>query len=203
MAFVPVSHACAIEVRQTLVNVSVEFTLGFALLDDYTSADLIDIADKVAVWWYDIIRPWQRVSTVHREVYARSLHSLTGPVYTSLLYTTETGTASGSDPVPNNSAFCVSFRTAGRGRANRGRNYFYGMQENNLTGGNEVAAGYRAAIIAAYETLLPGGSYDPTPHRWCVISRQLNGTPIGRAVPITAVTASSIYVRTMRTRLPD
>jgi len=203
MAFVAVPHACAIELRFTWAAVQVELTLGFSLLSDYTSTDLLDICDKVSTWWYTYARTYQRNQVMMREVYGRALHSQSGPAYTSTLHAGVTGTKVTSSPLPNNVAYVISLRTAGRGRANRGRNYWFGMSYDSLNGLNTIDATYRNGVIGVYQALLPGGAADPTPHRWCVISRQLNGVPQGRAVPITAVTTTTDFTASMRTRLPD
>jgi len=202
MAFVPISNACAVELRFTYNTQNCEYTLGFHNSSGVTEANLQTLTNFLGEWWYNQGRSRHSNQVSLREIYARDLTTEGGPAYTSTTRAGTPGTLNAGTILPNNAAFCVSFRTAGRGRANRGRNYCMGFGASQLSAGNTVIQAYVDIITAWYRMLLPGGTYDPTPYRWVVLSRQLNGVVTGRAVPITAVIAPNLIVDSMRKRLP-
>lgn len=202
MAFVPIANACAVELRFTYNAIRCEYTLGFVRSAPFTAANIQALCDLLEEWWYATGRALHMNSVVHVEAYGRALDSETAPTYTSVTRAGTVGTASASGALPHNVAFAVSFRTALRGRANRGRNYMFGLYSGFHTGPGYVTAAYRNSVIAHYQTLLPGGSKDPTPAQWCVLSRQLNNVVGGRAVPITNVTVANDALDSMRKRLP-
>jgi len=202
MAFIPVANACAAEIRLTSDSQLVALTLGFYNSGGVNQANLDALSDLLAEFWYGQLRTGMRSTVTLREVYVRDLTSSSGPTSTNTDRAGTGGSASVGTAMPNSIAVCVSFRTGLRGRANRGRNYYFGFGTSQMTGLNYITSTFRSSLIARYETLLPGGAYDPTPYRWCVISRQLDGVIGGRAIPITAVTMADTNLDSMRKRLP-
>lgn len=178
-----------------------ELTLGFGRSAAWTAANLQTIADHCATWWNTALKPLLGGNLQLTEVYARSLESDSAPTYTSTLYSTTLGTASGTAYIPQNCAFVVTFRTAQRGRANRGRNYFPVCLQTQLGNAGIINTTFRDSLLTAYRRLLPGGASDPTPAYWVVISRQLNGVVGGRKVPIIAVASVDDYIDSQRRRL--
>jgi hypothetical protein len=201
MAFVPIANACSVELRLSWSGQRCELTFGFSRLAPFDATTLQAIADKVASWWAGALRANIGSQISLTETYARALDSETAPSYTSLVSAGTTGSLP-SSTVPQNLAFCVSFRTAQRGRANRGRNYVPVSTTSHFGAAGYVSSAYRNVVLAHYQKLLPGGTYDPTPARWCVLSRQLDGVVMGRAVPIIAVVATNDAIDSMRRRLP-
>jgi hypothetical protein len=190
MVFVPVPDVCAIEMRFTRGGQQVENTLSFHNNLGVDTTNMLTLATLCAEWWYNTLRAVQANSLVHTEVYARSLDSDVAPTVTYTGRSGATGAlATGTTLLPNNVTFCISFRTNGRGRSYRGRNYLLGMTSAWKADVNTVDTGYANAAVAAYEELLPGGTYDPTPYRWVVASRYYNKAPRnpGIAIPITTV----------------
>lgn len=183
-------------------NQRCELTLSFKKPSAIVLTDLQTLATKLGDWWNAVIKPLQ-VNTVNfREVYIRDLTTAGGISWSDTARLGTAGTHSAGSQLPSNVAFVVSFRTGLRGRANRGRNYFFGLGANDLTGGIAVSSTYRNSVIAAYNALKAGGTYDPTPFTWVVASRQLDGIVGGRAIPVTAVVATDDYVDSQRRRLP-
>lgn len=90
----------------------------------------------------------------------------------------------GGAPTPsqaNNVTLAISFRTAGRGRSSRGRNYIIGVP-GTLVAGNDVDASFRTDMIAAYNTL--NGSLAGSGFSHVVASRFLGFTIVdGKKVP--------------------
>lgn len=201
MAFVPIVRACSVEVRCVQWGQRSEITLGFQRDTTIDEASLVVIADAVDLWWYTYGRPLMHSGVSLREVYARDLTTITGPVYTSTVHTGALGTLSSGGASANNVAKSIAFKTALRGRANRGRNYWFGFGANQIAN-SAITASYRNLLKAMYERLLPGGGSTPAGWTWVVLSRQLNGVTVGRAVPITSVAVPSDAIDSMRTRLP-
>jgi hypothetical protein len=200
MAFVPISNAAAAELRFLYLGSRQELTLGFLKNPPVEESDLEQLADALADWWYNYLRPYHSSSLTHTEVYVRDLTSETSGAFTSTKRTGVVGSGTPGTLYPPNVSYCVSFRTGLRGRANRGRNYCLSMG-SNYASATTVTSAFRNAMILAYQRLLPGGAADPTPWFWCVLSRQLDKVVGGRAVPIVAVTVADDYVDSMRRRL--
>lgn len=203
MAFVPIANACAVELRFTYFAQRCALTLGFSRPAPFTVGNLQTIADLLSVWWTGTARFHMHQQVELREVYARALDSETAPSYISTIGAGIKGGYTPTSPLPSNVAFCISFRTTQRGRANRGRNYWFGMGVGMLSSNTTMlTSGNANAIAAYYQRLLPGGASDPTPARWCVLSRQIDGVVTGRAVPIVSVVVVDLVTDSMRRRLP-
>lgn len=201
MAFVTIANTCAAELRFLLNGQRAALSLAFRK-SGLTATDVQTVAEACDTWWYTYARSKQGSVVQYREVYVRSLASEDGPTYTCSTHTGVTGTMTVGDQYPNNVAKCVSFRTALRGRSNRGRNYFFGFGPNQLASNRQsISTTYAAALIELYERWLPGGSSIPAGFEWVVASRQLNGVAVGRAVPIISVVLTNLNLDSMRTRL--
>jgi hypothetical protein len=129
------------------------------------------------------------------------LSTQTSPTVTVTTGLPITGTNT-SDPLPNHVALCVSFRTNGRGRSARGRNYVSGFGEDAASGNtfsgtiaNPIAQGYAALINSATYTL---------DWEWVVYSRYENGDPRTEALiaPVDNVVLTDLVVDSQRRRLP-
>jgi len=105
------------------------------------------------------------------------------------------------DLLPGNCSLSISFRTAGRGRSSRGRNYFVGLVESQVNG-DVVNGGNVDAYQTLYEELIGAGSV-VTGWQWVVVSRFFNGAPrtAGLAQPVTAVVVVDSFIDSMRSRL--
>lgn len=202
MAFVPIANTCAVEIRLQLASQQICNTLGFHKATGIGGTDLIDLADFLATSFWPAYRTQLPSSCTLREIYARDLTSESGDSATSLINAGQGGSVSTGNTLPMNVTWCVSFRSALRGRANRGRNYWPALRSGQYSPANDITTAVANAIVVIYQRLLPGGSSDPTPWRWVVMSRQLNGVTQGRAVPITAVVYTSTTLDSMRRRLP-
>jgi hypothetical protein len=104
--------------------------------------------------------------------------------------------------LPNNVAYCVSFRTGLTGRSNRGRNYVPAISDADLNGPNHVTSTFRGQVVSGYQDLLPGGAI--TVGNWAVASRFHNKLPrtVGVATPINAVLTVDDVLDSQRRRLP-
>lgn len=202
MSFVIILRACAVEMRYRVDNQRVSLTLGMYKQFKATDEEVRDLADFMSTWWYNNGRTLMGSHVSLQEVYVRELSSEDGYSYSSTIHQNAQGSLTVGTAWPNNVALCVSFRTNLRGRSNRGRNYWFGFGISQRQGANTVTSTYRNNVIAFYQRLLPGGSSDPTPWRWVVLSRQQDGEEEGRAVPIETVLCVDDVLDSARRRLP-
>jgi hypothetical protein len=111
------------------------------------------------------------------------------------------------ESVPSNVSYVITFKTALRGRANRGRNYVPGLP-NAAVDTNTIVAGTRTGLLDFYTTLRAGASEGG----WSmvVVSRysgvDAQGKPIprlvGQTTPISSFVTFDSTVDSQRRRLP-
>jgi hypothetical protein len=202
MAFVTIANAAAIEIRLLFNLQRCALTLGFQKPGAITQAQLDHLTHLIAVWWQNNGRHLVGNQVMLVEVYGRDLTTYGGITSIDTDYSGNYGDMYTEEHLPQNCSLCVSFRTALRGRANRGRNYWLGFGIHQMDTTNYVKQEFVDDLLEMYEKILPGGSADPTPFVWSVLSRQLDGVPIGRAIPITNVLCVDRVVDSQRRRLP-
>lgn len=187
MPFVPVAGTAMCELRYTYLGQQMENTLYFFFDTAASPAILTDIGQMVIDWW--IARQQDNVSNalVFNEVFVTDLTTATSPAISVQTPAATTGGKAG-DPTPANVSLAISFRTAGRGRSSRGRNYFVGFVDDQVTGNvvNNIDA---VDIRNAYTQLISDANDLGTP--WVVVSRfsgvDAEGKPIPRAAGVTSL----------------
>lgn len=145
------------------------------------------------------MKPIQSNSVVFREVYVTDLTTAVSPTVADTSSAGIVGGTSTSSGMPGNVTICTSFRTAGRGRSARGRNYFIGLVESVVTG-NAATTTLTTALVEAYEALL----LSPEPgFTWVVLSRFAEGAPrvTALAQTVTSVVLVDSNVDSQRRRL--
>lgn len=200
MAFIPVQDVAMVELRMLLGNKQVENTLYFEASAGVNESNMNALAAAVKVWWATNMVSLVSQSLALIEVYVTDLTSQTGP---TVSYTTDlpiTGTVTG-DLMPGNVSLAVSFRTSGRGRSSRGRNYLTGFVESQVVG-DVINAGNTDPYQAAYEEMVGAGTL-VAGWQWVVVSRFFNNAPrtAGLSQPVTAVVVVDPFVDSMRSRL--
>lgn len=202
MPFVPADNVAQVAARYTVSGQQVENTLYFEHTSEPDEAALLVIATFVGSWRDTFLKAIQGAHCSFREAYAVSLQTAFSPTATYTPASPIAGTYSGT-PLPNNTTLAVSFRTNGRGRSARGRNYAVGLTETALSStlGQAVQATYAADIIEAYEYLLTD---TPADWSWVIVSRYVNGSPRanGLVIPVTNVILTDLTVDSQRRRLP-
>lgn len=131
MPFIPVLYAAMVEVRMLLDGQKIENTLYVRDAGEAGPVNTQNLANAVLALWTTNIMPVLTTSVQLIEVYVTDLSDQFGPTATAV----PSGNVFGGEiqnPVPNNVALCVSFRTQGRGRSSRGRNYVPGLAENQF-----------------------------------------------------------------------
>src|SRR4030095_11714876 len=207
MPFVPAANTAGVVLRQTLDSQLVINTLYFELGGGWSAAELTTLAGDVADWWLTNMKPLLSFNLNLNEVSAVDLSSATGPGVTFVVPPPNTGDINVDTP-PTQVALCVSFRTEGRGRSSRGRNYVSGIPAL-LISRNFIQPDFVEDVVTAYTAIEFGGSFT-SGGVWSIVSRfsgtDSAGDPIPRATavvqPVTAVLAIDTVVDSQRRRAP-
>lgn len=106
-----------------------------------------------------------------------------------------------ADPLPNNNALVISFRTAFRGRSYRGRNYIAGIPESSTTLSSASGA-FVTGLLTAYNALTAVAAANDCEH--VVVSLYENGAEraTGIATPVTAYVIVDAVIDSQRRRSP-
>lgn len=163
--------------------------------------DLVTLGDIVATWWLSSILPQLGESLAFNKVRAQSMAVVDGP----LIDTFGTGEVGGvaAETVPNNCNPCITFRTSVGGKSGHGRNYIPGVTNADVVG-NVVQPALIGSLVDGYAQLLPGGTSDPSPFVWSVVSYFTANAPRVTPLswPIENVGFSDNIVDSQRRRLP-
>lgn len=207
MAFIPVPDVALVEFRMLLDSQKVENTLYFQKSTgwDATSLDLAGVDLKE--WWTDSYAPLVSDLVTLREVVLTDLETDTGAQATFAGAGAAGSQIGGS--APSNVSFAVSFRTALRGRAFRGRNYIVGVPLPQLSDINHVESSWANDVVDAYFGLISlAAGFDA---QWVAVSRFSGVDPDthapiprteGIATPITSVITTDLTLDSQRRRLP-
>jgi len=192
------------ELVYTLHGQTIENVMYFRYEGNPAESDLITLATNLAAWWADEVAPFLTSQIALTRVDVTELTDATSPVGSFVAPTPIPG-GLGSQSLPANAALCLSFRTAGRGRSSRGRNYVAGISEDDhqeslidLT----VADGLRDAYATVNGYLQTNILENPPIH--VVVSRYTGGSPrvTGLSQPVTNVIYVDRVVDGQRRRLP-
>ncbi len=203
MVFQPVPDTAQIDLIFTLNGEPVQNSFYARLVGGYTLTDLQDLADaidlQVAVIWQSDQPP--EVSYVRTDV--RGLASVNDKVATQNL-SAYVGTA-GSQALPNNVTFSIKKGSGLTGRSARGRIFWIGIPEGNITPSNEnfITAAYAAVIVTNVDairlTIPTVGVWEPV-----LVSRIEDKVKRDPAVTFPWVSTSNVNTRvdTHKGRLP-
>ena len=208
MALPDVPGTVQVELIQGLDGETIENIIYFNKAGAWTVPDMEALAGDVVNFWNILLGPNLSASISLVEVF---LTDLTTPTGAAVSYTTGLPVAGGvaDEPMSNNVAPCISFRTALRGRSFRGRNYIGGIPIG-LVSNSRMTGPWMTAVVAAYMGLLTVASGNAC--EWVVVSRfsgvdPLTGNPIPRAVgistPILSASFTDNVVDSQRKRLPN
>lgn len=198
MAFQPVAATALVELLFSWGGKTVENTLYFRKDTDWDVTDLAGLSGGVIGWWSANLAPQTTTEISLVACKATSLAAVTGPQFINTTDLPVTGEVA-TDSVPNNVAFCISFRSALIGRGFRGRNYVPGLPKANFDG-SLLAPTPVAALVTAYEALLSGLAGGT----WVVVHRVSDHVVLltGETVPIISVQAVDNVADSQRRRLP-
>lgn len=208
MPFIPVPNTVEAEMRMNLDGQKIENTLYFYTASGPDLTNITQLASDLEGWWVSNCAPLLPVDVSLREIVITELTTSTGLQYTNSLTAPAAGTL-GQPALPNNVSLAVSFRSAIRGRAYRGRNYVAALTEGQVTN-SSVSQAVADAWAAAYNAIFTDVTNSPSTWVWAVVSRYFgvdsDGKPIprttGNAEPITTALVVDLTVDSMRRRLP-
>lgn len=201
MAFIPVNLVAEVEMRYLWDAQRVENTLYFHSNPavDLDTALMDALGLYMVTWFDDHLSNYLCTDISLQEVYITELTNDTAPTVSYVTGLPLPGLVA-EDSCPNNDGVCVSFRTAGRGRSARGRNYVPGMRKTQLTNSTWDTS-YVDGIAGVYDLLRTAG---PDNWAWGVVSRYHNNAPrsTGLFQAITAALVVDYVVDSQRRRLP-
>lgn len=201
MAFIPTPDCVVVELVFNCYGQICENTLAFKRdLGPPSLEDMGILADEIIAWYgshraaatstnCDLIRV---VTTDQSSDSAPSITTIPAPIDGN-------GQATFACP-PNNVALCVSFRTAGRGRSARGRNYVMGFPSDAVNG-NDIDVTYSAAVVTHYAALK--SEVQDLGWTWVVISKQHNKVKltVGNPQPVQIAIITDLHLDSQRRRL--
>lgn len=200
MPFQPVPDTVVAKLRYTWAFQRCENTLFFRLPTGWDLTTMDALAAGLFNIWEDHWRAQQSVSVELREILVTQLE---GEVDLTTTYTPAApiGGTNTSPSLPNSVSLCVSFRTGFTGRSARGRNYFIGLCEDQVTA-NSVNDATQTAILNGYNAVLDLANDFPC--QWVVVQRYANNVqlPAGVTRAITDILIVDDVVDSQRRRLP-
>ena len=200
MTYQPVAATIGLELVQQLDGQIIENTLYVRKDTTVDIADLLTVADQAIEWWAADLAPLLTNRVTLLRVVATDLSSEFGPAVVDTGFLPAAGSIN-SDCVPSNAALCISFRTALRGRAFRGRNYVSGIAEGNVTL-NTVELSTAEGIRAAYENF---PTHLDTGYHHVVVSRTVNHVvqmPSALTNEVISYVLTDRIIDSQRRRLP-
>lgn len=200
MPFVPAVNTAQVSIRYLYQGQRAENTVYFEMIGGVTEAKMEALAEAIGGKLIADHLPNLPNSLILSEIYVVDLTTETSPAITETGGMPAPGGLS-TPALPNNVTLTVSFRTNGRGRSSRGRNYLMGLTEP-LVVGNTVDAAFTGVWVPFYTYLLTLD--EPDGFIWSVVSRFEDGAPRATALvqPVTGVVVVDMVVDSQRRRLP-
>ena len=200
MDFVPALNTAQVEFRYTVGEQQTENVLYCRSDASMSTARLTSLGGVLHSWWVAHIQNLQLTNTTLRQIYLTDLTTQTGPTFTYTAALPATGNNSGA-AAPNNVSLAVSFRTDGRGRSSRGRNFIQAVAKANAVD-NQIDSAVADAYVTAYAALPTFLTADDWTH--VIVSRVTNGAnrPTALIQPVSAYLIVDRIVDSMRRRLP-
>jgi hypothetical protein len=201
MPFVPAPDTVMVEMRYTYQGQNVENTLYFQNAAGPDPANMGDLGLYLIEQWTTEVQPTAPASLTLREVYITSLESATAPAVTVTTGLPASG-ATGSPAAPNNVSLCVSFRTEGRGRSARGRNYLLGVLESSVDN-NLIDTTFTNPWTSFFNSIVVP-DWDGSGWMWVIVSRISGGVERAEALVQQVITFTYVdrTVDSQRRRLP-
>lgn len=200
MPFIVVPDVMQVNVRYNLHGQQLENVLNF----NYGSIGFSDavpaIQEILETDFWPNVRGAMSQQLLHRECYFVDLNDPAGAVATTPPFPSPSGAIT-NEALPNAVAFCVTHRTAARGRSFRGRTYVPGLSEDevasnalNDTGILNILNGFNNMRTSAETAGIP----------FVIVSRYENNLPraTGIDTPVEVSIARDNIVDTQRRRAP-
>lgn len=191
MAYIPVPNTLGVELVffNATTGQFAENTLYFVKATDWTVGESDDMAALLTDWWIDNLQALTAATWNLSLIRTTELESASG---FAREYPVDQDGGAGSAALPGNVTVAISFRTAFRGRSFRGRNYFVGLTEAQVTNDTVVDTTV-TALRTAYEVLADLGITLGAQH--AVVSRYALGVP--RVTGIATIVLSYLVNNTI------
>lgn len=198
--YVPGNGIAQVEARFSLNGQRVENTLYYDFKSSTFGDFITAIFDNYQTILWAQLRAICSVNISLQEIFVTDLTTQTSPTAVETSITNPLGVVN-TDAVPNGTALVVCFRTNGRGRSSRGRNYIAGIAEGNKTA-SQFSVGAVVAVESAYAALQDEMGSLGFPQ--VVFSRFSNGQPraVGLSQVVTAYDVVTPFTRSQRNRNP-
>lgn len=173
MPFQPVPYVLMASMNFTLLGQDMQNTLYFknAAESPVFPSDWQAIATGLRDAWDDTLALYVSDDCLFRNVTVTDLTAYDAP---SLVFVQNVYGDNTSPPVNTGTTFTTTFRTLGRGRSFRGRNYFIGLCEGQISG-NDIASTVLTATLAFYNVILSEAGTWGTGFDWGIVQRQFEG----------------------------
>lgn len=201
MAFVPAPNIVEVQFRYTLDGERAMNRIHVNVGATPSSGTIGPLLAECADWWDGNVKTLVPPEMALREVYGKSLEEAAAPEGTVSAGMPILGTFSGN-LLPNNVSLAVSLRSGFTGRSSRGRWFWCGLSESQVTG-SLVAGGTVSSIDAALTNLK--SLIDGLGHTWVVVSYRENNAPrVGGPIynVVETITIVDSIVDSQRRRLP-
>jgi len=199
MPFVPTPNVAQVQMRYTYQGQQVMNTLYFDFGAGFDTTQMQALASFLVGSYASETAPESPASLILREVQVTDWTTETSP---SITYNTGLPLigGTGQPAAPSNVSLTVSFRTEGRGRSSRGRNYLLGIQEAEVDN-NVVGSAFSNRWTSFLNTLIDPG---PPECIWVVVSTIEDGLPraAGLVQPVSTFVFVDMTVDSQRRRLP-
>jgi len=202
MAFVPAPNIIELEFRYLQEAQNTENRIMVDNLGAVAPGDLEDLAILGWNWWQDTYSDQIPTNVELREVVATDLSEQNGGQYTYSPSTGVTGAVTGG-AFPNEVSFCLSLRTAARGRSARGRWYVAGVPLAVQTDANHVNSTYAGNIrtaLAGLVTAVAGAGKQAVIVSYVANKAPRPGGPVYFA--LTGVVFTDLTFDSMKSRKP-
>lgn len=201
MPFVAVPSCVELAFNTTWGGEQTQNSIGVLVAPTPTQAQCDAIANIGLGWWASDVVPLTPSTLVLREAHVRDLTSITGLEASAQPVGVLSGT-NGSPSLPNNVSICASIRTGHIGRSARGRWYWQGLSESQVTDSivlSTLLPDIHDALVNLAGLLAVAG------FNWVIISRFTGGLPRD-PTPITFAVTDVVFVDAIvdsqRRRLP-
>lgn len=207
MAFIPIANTVKAAIRFSVQAQTVINTLYFRADSAVTPATLAVIGTALEGWVVEELLPKLTNLVDYRDITLTDQSEDNGFQIVQNNEQGAVGSLAPGQPLPNQTAMVISFRTVQSGRSFRGRNYLAGWGINNVVGGNTFGTPFVGGVVDAYNDLLVrfNGTSSTLGATWCVVSRYANGAARleGLATPVNRIQVTSVEVKSQRRRMPS
>lgn len=202
MPFVPAPQIIMVEFRYLLDEQLIE---NRVMVDNLAAVDATALQDTAILGWNwaeTTLFPLISAACLLREVVATDLTTATGGQFTYAPDTTTVG-GDGGAALPNECAYCISLRSASRGRSARGRFYIPAIPLAAMSDPNHLTPTAVSAFTSALQTLI--NNVDDAGQALVIVSYISNNAPRpGGPVyfPVVSAVATDDIIDSQRRRKP-